>query len=203
MISNVYFGASVSIFMKVETCLADVQACLAVADALATFENEMKARYWTSIKGPQAGDFSLVMIDLSGRYTVKLFGDVAYNAFLNVVAADADNPYFPKVYHRMALPKVLLGYTQLVLMERLYNDWESKNKTPKAFAAYYALKHSGNDFENVNRHDYGAAFDKALQALAATLRENNTRIKCDLNGRNMMFRENGELVITDPLAPKF
>jgi len=86
-------------------------------------------------------------------------------------------------------------------MERLLNSWEAK-PSHDGIGAYYALKHSGDDLGNITRGQYGAAFDRAINALEKAYRANTQRIKCDLNGRNMMYRADGNVVITDPFAPK-
>lgn len=203
MISNVYFDASLRALMNISECGAEIDSCLAQAENLAAFAANMESIGWRQVKGPQQGDFSLVMLSMCGNFAVKLFGDTAYNTFLQVAEAHQNNPYFPKIHLRKSLPQVLQGYTQLVVLEKLFAEWEAKGKTNEAVGAYYALKNSGDDFAVAQQCNfYGDDYREALAALADAYR-GQTHIKCDLNGRNLMFRADGQLVITDPFAPKF
>ncbi len=145
------------------------------------FENKLKEKNLV----PSGGCYAAVYV--TGRVAIKVYEkDQAYDHYLTFVLANQDNPYVPKVF------KMVIGPDFKAVVMEMLNVMEQ--------ADYLALRNNRYNKEVLDQDD---KFREVISFIDKSVDYNNqNRFIHDISKQNVMKRDGGEFVITDPLCER-
>jgi hypothetical protein len=150
-----------------------------------------------------SGMFSIVYENFDNISVIKVTDDRAWLNFIEKVVLKNKNVHFPKIYQVIALRHNKKTFAHAVIMEKLRGSMPRlvKNKTTEQI--FSAIKsHRYLEYEPLRDHrSYPISYRKSIALLRLLNEDNEYGIDFQSSRRNLgnvMFRDNGELVITDP-----
>ena len=150
---------------------------------------EMLAKYGFEEIG--SGGFGYVFANEKYPYVLKLFfRDSAYLKWFNFCRENQDNPYVPQIKGK---------YMRVVPNEEVYAVRMERLKPTEFFIPYQKLERQiGKRYEILYGGGELDSDDPYLDSIVTFLYE-GVNFMLDLHRNNVMQRENGQLVIIDPV----
>lgn len=144
-----------------------------------------------------AGYFSNVYaLDDRRAFKVVKDADSSYASFIDFVKKDGRGySCFPKIFYS----GVWAG-KQVYIIERMANNTDD-NRQDRVFLVDYCRKKANNEqFKPSRFFTIPDEFRDGVEALIRYFRNSNGDLTLDIHADNIMFRPNGEPVITDPFS---
>lgn len=179
---------------------AAVQTMLHEASSYQSLEDNLLSAGYEKVQGMHQCSEVFIHPDYDGVIKLVDYNDTAYLRFVNLARRLGCHKYLPTIHEVVKLR--LRDYSQAVVIEKLLS-YSQAHPSKDGLQEYYQFKHADNNLQHIyqNTPKSNRPLRLVLRLLIRMTKQDNN-IMVDLNSANMMFRTSGDMVITDPIAPR-